>query len=288
MHYIDMMPNRTLKASDYLRGQEAFHLARCPLSQARPALTHDHDFYEIFWVEAGSAEHMVNGQTSRLASGTAVFIRPADTHALWRRRHPATVLNLMFRAETLDALRQRYHGQFAAPFFWTKTAQPETHQFDPAQQTDMFRDLARLFDGPRTLARLDGFLLRLMASESVKSDDTPDLPPWLRTALTQVDNPAHLRRGARGLSDAAGRSHEHVCRVVKDRLGKTASEVMNERRMAFAARALLTTDCPIAEIAELCGLENKSYFYRLFRAQHGMTPRAYRTRNTRDPVNPTR
>ena len=36
---------------------------------------------------------------------------------------------------------------------------------------------------------------------------------------------------------------------------------------------------PLSEIAEACGIDNLSYFHRLFREQYGSTPDNYRKRH---------
>lgn len=73
---------------------------------------------------------------------------------------------------------------------------------------------------------------------------------------------------------------------LKHHLNMTASELVNSRRMVYAANLLVSSDMSVTEIAEACGIENKSYFFRLFKKHYGITPSLYRTANRRDPINP--
>ena len=92
-----------------------------------------------------------------------------------------------------------------------------------------------------------------------------------------------FRRGAAGFIAAAGRSHEHVCRTCRQVTGLTPSGYVNRIRIEHAAHLLRSEEASIEAIAEACGFDNISYFYRLFRRQYGATPRTYRLRHSRDP-----
>ncbi|MES2463493.1 MAG: AraC family ligand binding domain-containing protein, partial [Armatimonadota bacterium] len=43
---------------------------------------HTHDFYEIAFILAGEALHLVNGTRATLTAGQITFIRPEDCHAI--------------------------------------------------------------------------------------------------------------------------------------------------------------------------------------------------------------
>lgn len=281
------MLNNTLLEENYLNKDEAYHIARCDLNSREPECVHDHDYFEMFLVEAGSVNHRVNGREQRLDKGTLVFVRPADAHALWSSGSRATIVNLLFTADTARHIGSRYHSQFACEFFWSTEEFPQSIELNEWDQLRLSKDLARLISGPRHLANVEGFLTQFLALRTNEESSQPDMPHWLREALLQADKPQFLQQGARGLSEACGRSHEHVCRVVKRHLNQTASEIMNGRRMGYAAKLLVSSSLPVTEIAQACGIENMSYFFRLFKDFHGMTPKSFREFNRRNPINPS-
>ncbi len=285
LHYVDML-KRTLLDKNYLEHNESFHIARCELSSRSPDFVHDHDFFEMFYVETGSVNHHVNGQLQRLDTGTIVFIRPTDSHALWSNSAKATIVNLLFTADTALHISSRYHAQFADHFFWSNDPFPRSLNLKELDQQRLLKDLMHLIAGPRLLAHVEGFLTQFLVSRTNEEQHHSTLPSWLRDGLSRASEPHVIKQGARGLSAACGRSHEHVSRVVKQHLSMTASEIMNGRRMVHAAKLLVSTDSPITEIAQVCGVENTSYFYRMFKDFHGMTPKAYREINRRNPIDP--
>lgn len=66
-----------------------------------------------------------------------------------------------------------------------------------------------------------------------------------------------------------------VSSLIKRATGKTFSQVLREMRMQRACELLGRPDVPIAQVARLCGYENPSNFYRVFREEFGVTPRAW-------------
>ena len=106
-------------------------------------------------------------------------------------------------------------------------------------------------------------------------------------AATQTENQANMAHskfaGVVGFIEACGRSHEHVCRTSHEVLGVTPTAYINQIRIEHAAHLLRSDDIQIERVAETCGFENTSYFYRLFRRQYGATPRAYRLRHQKSP-----
>lgn len=271
--------------STYLRDEDACHVARKGLSTRWPDRAHDHDYYEVFLVEKGQADHWINGRQEKLVPGHLVFIRPSDAHAF--RADPAKgfqIINVMLRHETVAHLGDRYPQEFAGRFFDIEGAFPDMHLLQGLRMERGLRAAQRIALSRPSLARLEEFLLTL-ANRIVTSlaPRGQKMPPWLADACEAARDPNVFRLGAPGFIAVAGRSHEHVCRTCKSVLGVTPSAFVNRMRTEHAADCLARTDEPIADIAARCGIENVSHFYRMFRAQYGTTPRAYRLHHQRAP-----
>ena len=105
-------------------------------------------------------------------------------------------------------------------------------------------------------------------------------------ACTAAEKREVFAQGAAGLVAAAGRQHAHVSRVCRAVLGQTPTEYVNAIRMDYAARQLSGSTASLTEIALDCGIENLSHFHRLFKARHGMPPKAWRRRYQRSVLQP--
>lgn len=272
--YLNDIEPETLHLVDYVSGDESHHVGRRRVTSPFTGLLHNHDFAELLWVEDGAVIHLINGESQVLTEGDIVFIRPADTHTF--RPAPGTgftTVNVAFPAETLDFLEQRYFPDGNWP--WSPTALPSTYHLSRHR----LARLGELFiSNPSSRLLLERALLELLYEVAEPAGQT--LPLWLRAALDELaGRPGALSRGAPALAELAGRSREHINRILREQTGKTTTETINDLRLTRAATELRMTDRAIAAIAAECGLGNLSHFYRLFTARFETTPRTYRLRN---------
>lgn len=214
------------------------------------------------------------------------FIRPADSYAFQALGDaPCWIINIMFRPETVAHLNTRYADEFQDRFFWHAGSSPDAHQIQGPRMERAIYSALELQGSLRTLARIEEFLLNLMTRVVDCDAALPnDAPNWLAAACVAARSRSVFRKGATGFVEAAGRGHEHLCRETRHHLGLSPSEIVNRIRMEYAAMCLGGSDAPVEEIANDCGIENLSYFYKLFKAHYGTTPRGYRKRHHFDPI----
>ncbi|PUB14134.1 helix-turn-helix transcriptional regulator [Yoonia sediminilitoris] len=273
----------TLKHSDILNGNAQVHLARATLTPTRPKALHDHDFFELFWVQNGKVRHHLQDRAETLTEGDLIFMRPGQPHALQGRGEHALIVSISIHPGTIKALVKRHPG-LCGHLFWAKGPIAQTHR--------NIRQLAALNHAAVQLEQSDcgslaaeGFLLPLCA-ELTADNFPPDMPGWLTEACRAAKDPATFRDGAAGLVALTGKAHPHVSRMMRKHLGITPSDYVNQQRMAFAARALITDAEPVGQIAADCGLPNMSHFHKLFRAAYGHTPLQYRQKYQRQIIQP--
>lgn len=262
------------------------HLARATLDTRRPAHLHDHDFFELIWVQNGHVRHHLPDAREDLAEGDLIFIRPADRHALQGRGDAAMVVSIAFEAGLIAAIGLR-HPALAAHLFWSPAPRPARKRHDPRQLAALNHAALRLERGPRDALAAEALLLPLCAELVGAAPALPaEAPDWLVAACTAAQDPAVFRDGAAGLVRAAGRAHPHVSRTMRRLLDRSPSDYVNALRMDFAARRLTGAGDSLAEIAADCGIPNLSHFHKLFRAHHGLTPADYRRRFQSDLIQP--
>ena len=74
-------------------------------------------------------------------------------------------------------------------------------------------------------------------------------------------------------------SRAQLNRKLKAITGFTTTEYILQVRIALAKHLLDTTDLPIWEVAEKCGMDNATYFGIIFKKKVGMTPLHYKKRD---------
>jgi AraC family cel operon transcriptional repressor len=249
---------------------------------------HDHDFHEFFWVEEGEGIHWINGQRFPLRPGDLILVRACDSHAVCAATDaaPLRIVNFAFFARIWTWLRRRYFGD-ACVFFSVPSLAARSYNLDEYQLAAIRQAASLLRSGLRDRLQTESFLLSALAL--LKADrfnpESKTAPDWLRKACTAIGVNRNFAGGMPALMRLAQRSPEHIAREFRRHLNRTPTDVINDARMSHAADRLATSNEEIVAIALDCGLENLGHFYRLFRASHGCTPRAYRLRQ-RAVINP--
>ena len=73
-----------------------------------------------------------------------------------------------------------------------------------------------------------------------------------------------------------------LSRVIKRLTGKNYKDLLQEKRLSQAAHLLRNTSLTVTDIGLHVGYHNFSYFYKIFKARYGMSPRCYR--HLKEPV----
>lgn len=275
------LPQKLYRIETYLDPGSAYHFVRKDLPDTPPLLEHRHDFFELMLIEQGHVHHWINGVEERLEAGHLVFIRPSDSHALQAVKGTgARILNVSFPTDTADHLVGRYREELDGRFFWQSGPLPLAMKLQGPQRERAVNAMLTLMSSHRSAARIEHFLLSIMIHALDAGEVVDDrAPAWLLAACRAAREPRVFRRGVVGFLEVAGRSQEHVCRQARRYLGLSPTQYVNRLRIQHAAMLLAGTDRALPDIAADCGLENVSYFHRLFREQYGTTPRGYRMRH---------
>lgn len=77
-------------------------------------------------------------------------------------------------------------------------------------------------------------------------------------------------------AQALGVTPTHLTRACRASCGRSALQLMNERRLYEARRLLTDTDVPVQDIARALGFSTPGYFSRAFSASTGKAPSLYR------------
>ena len=254
-------------------------------------ICHDHDFYELFLVTNGRLLHLINDQQDLLVAGDLVFIRPADRHSFRQINDTdCSIINLAFPRHTVNALLAYLGEGFRPERLLAPALPPVTHLHEAEKQAVMAR-LTQLNSIPHTEKSRIRARLRLVLAELLgryfaadRKLDTAVSPNWLHALCRQMEDPANLRGGVPRMQALAYASPEHLSRTFRKELGCTPTQFVNDLRLTYAANLLIHSDSPIVDVSLEVGLNNLSYFYRIFKQRFGQTPAQFRARNKKKAI----
>lgn len=111
----------------------------------------------------------------------------------------------------------------------------------------------------------------------VKDISTEEYGPLVRQAMDIISADLSEKVSLAAVAEKLSISPNYLSAVFKRETGKTFTEYLTEKRLAYAKQLLAETDQNVGEIAAACGIPDQNYFARLFKSKEKMTPLKYRS-----------
>nr|WP_239541446.1 AraC family transcriptional regulator [Pullulanibacillus pueri] len=251
---------------------------------------HKHDFVEIAFILKGSCIHTYQDSNVRLIPGDVFTITPHQNHA-YTIDSPMVIYNCMFYPQALgeDWLRLQtissLHDMFVAERF---SHMQEILHLAPSQINDILVILDRMHKESKQLnpdfgliqkSNLTLLLCTLGRARDWQEQEENTIYNRKRelVALALEYMEQHLQ-GDLSVDEIASHiylSPGHFRKVFKETMGLSPINYINKLRISNACQ-LLKEDRSISEIAERVGIQDHTYFSRLFKKLVGQTPSDYR------------
>lgn len=115
-----------------------------------------------------------------------------------------------------------------------------------------------------------------------RHQNTPP-PQALGKAMTYMRANCSRDIGRDEVARHAGVSPSHFSRLIKERTGRSFTELLRQCRVERACDLLGDENLSLAEIADQCGFCDQSYFTHVFRRLKGRTPKQFRAASIKKP-----
>ena len=123
-----------------------------------------------------------------------------------------------------------------------------------------------------------GFISQMVTDfcEAVRRHRLRGYPALVRRVTDEIELHLSHQVSTTELAQRLGVSASTLARRFKEATGTTVAGYVAQRRAERAARLLATTTQGVRDIAMFVGYDDANYFVKVFRAEYGMTPTAYR------------
>ncbi|MDR1588048.1 MAG: AraC family transcriptional regulator [Treponema sp.] len=258
-------------------------------SKSQLRVCHCHDYYEIFLVDKGSAEHRINDQTRYISAGHLCFIRPADIHYYDALSDDFRIINIIIPEEVVSSLFGFLGSGFEKDRVLSPPLPPSVN-LDFSELNGLIRELEQLILYKKIMKAASDVAYRICVFSIMTKYFSPNrldktsgqIPQWLRWLSLEMLKKENFKKGLPALYRLSGKSQEHLARSCKKYLNKTPSKLVNDIRLEHSAKLLASTKIPIIEISGDCGFESLSYFYHRFKEHYGLSPRGFRKQGMED------
>lgn len=135
-------------------------------------------------------------------------------------------------------------------------------------------ELANINDDEDLAAWLRKTLENVFSTIEKQEDFTP--PLLLGKALDFMRTNLNRDISRDEVARHAGISPSHFSRLLKERTGRSFTELLRQCRVDLACTLLRNSEQSLAEITDHCGFCDQSYFTRVFQDVKGVTPKKFR------------
>ncbi len=302
MQVTEILTDHTLMALD-LRGTAdypiRFYLDLMDQFDPRGIHWHWHPEVEFNVILRGSIEYYVENEHYTLTAGQGIFKNANILHMA--QPTPDTPDAAMFSAildpAFIAPVHSRIYRKYVAPFLGSQGLHSLVLSPDTPWQQEILTSLRLAYDlSQGETGAYELHIHRLLCQVwQAMAEHAQELPRRDLTASERTDQirakqmlaflQAHFRDKLT-LDQVAGAANvsRNTCLTCFRRvLGLPPMEYLISYRLEQAAHLLLTSDLPVAQIAESCGLGDASYFGKLFRRKTGLSPTQYRHRRAESP-----
>lgn len=234
---------------------------------------HYHDFYELEFVQSGSAACVINDMRFPLSRGTMFLIRPTDMHRYEiAPGEEINVCTVRFTSALLDreivaalSVGAPLIADFSDRFDFLCALLQETRR--EYLQREEFSEI--LFSG--VCERLAVMLCRRAGRAAPAALN--------RIAAAAAD---YINRGYQGritvqsTAKALGVSPNYLGKIFHENMNMTFAEYLRRVRLIYALNRIINTDGTLQRIALESGFSAQSVFSREFRKYYGKSPTALR------------
>ncbi len=252
---------------------------------------HAHEFHELVVLLSGSGVHLTDHGSYGMATGDVFLVRGAMAHG-YADTHDVDLINILFQPGILGLPLQHlrdlpgYHALFdieprlrAAGRFQQRLRLSEDQLAEAARRIALLEDeLESRQPGYRFAActHLMGLLGHL--SRCYGDSRRPEQRTLMRLGevLSFMERNLDEEMTVGALAEIAHMSESTLTRRFRKVLGRSPVEHLIRLRIDRAQRLLQDADLAITEVAFACGFSDSNYFSRRFKAETGVSPRAYR------------
>ncbi|MAG85834.1 MAG: hypothetical protein CMB97_00250 [Flavobacteriaceae bacterium] len=255
---------------------------------------HNHNFYELIFVEEGSGTHIVNDISVPYKKGDLFLLTPRDAHRFEIKEH--TVFTFIKFTEQL--LIEKTEG--AAKGKWRKkidavlcnpNTSPESVSIDDEQKRTLFllKDLLQVeyekkdhFSRHIVLDLFGALITSISRSISEKKTFLPQEPSGNGNTVNQIL--AYVRQHIydkealtlEHLGDKFQYSPYYIGIFIKKHTGLSLRQIILETKVKTAERLLKGSELSIKEIAARLCFNDTSHFTKTFKKIKGLNPSDYR------------
>ena len=250
---------------------------------------HFHDYVEIVYMCSGSTTHIVDGDKIVLNEGELLFLCQSAKQEIFPAGINDIAVNFIVMPEFFDQTLKMM-GEEDTPLKTfiidclknkhSKTSYLHFKVSDVLHVQNLLENLiyTLIYNIPNKRS-MNQITMGLLFSHLVNSTERMvqnNLDEEITVKVLSYIEENYKNGSLNELSKMLHYDISSISRKIKNKTGKSYTELVQEKRLSQSCFLLKNTSMTIDEIAENLGYENISFFYRLFKKKYGISPGKYK------------
>ena len=251
-----------------------------------PYPEHSHDYFELNYIYRGTLINNIDGREIYMSAGDLVVMNRNARHSLIPRSDSCLLLNICIRKDFFrKVLRHSVRRRTSLGSLLTgRGLYKGNYIFYPLSHNRRFQvllsSILQIYSANRfrETPELERLFLNLFEELSNTADFSLKGPDKETIRLIDVLRSEGLRPMAE-IAGKLGMTEEYIIQYVKGTYGRSAFDLLREKRMKYAGELLSDKRMSLYLIAEKCGYTNISAFSDDFKQYYGTSPERSRLRS---------
>jgi AraC-like DNA-binding protein/mannose-6-phosphate isomerase-like protein (cupin superfamily) len=252
---------------------------------------HNHNYIEFNYVYEGTLTEIIDNKKIKLKKGELIFLNQSITHEIDESKEEDIIINFIIKPEFFDYLitlldKDNIISKFLLTTLYKNYREGEYLYFKVSERKNiqelMWRIIEELYKpsimSEATIKLLVGLLIVELIKNSqdieIYSVDNFDKMMIIQSYkyIDEFYKTATLTELAKDLKQPDYK----LSKLIKKHTGMTFKELLQEKRLSKAVELIKATELTVVEIIEEIGYENPTYFYKIFKAKFGGTPKEFK------------
>lgn len=255
-----------------------------------PYPLHSHQFLELNYVYSGKCKQKIDGISTILNTGDVVLLDINSKHSISCLGKNDILINILFRTKDIhiDLLNKLKKSQSALFNFLLNISTGDLNHI----KSLTFRNTGKTGVDYLIETIMSEYFFPREYSDEIISSYLPILfltltrdykntlidsginqysEPVIFKVLSEIDHHYNTIT-LESLSSKMNYNKNYLSNLIKDKTGKTFTELLNKQRLNHAHFLISSTQKPISKIIYEVGFSNKNYFYQKYKEAYGHLP----------------
>lgn len=252
---------------------------------------HRHDFFEILFLTNGSGTHTIDFRDYKIKPNSIFFLSPGQIHSISLSKDIYGYI-FLFSPEFFLMNKSDKNKIFEFPFFYNTSDENPPLELKDEKEINFLKALFVKGCDESTIntdesEALVYSLLDLILACCKKLYPQNSLNQGMKKGRFMVKKFKQLIEeqykenfSVKDYADKLFVTPNHLNETVKSIMGRTASDLIDEKMVIEIKKLLLHTDLTASEVAYTLNFSDQSYFSKFFKKRTGHTPGEFRMKNS--------